>query len=837
MKKTMILFFVVSMCWIILIPGSHGRETGIGKEITITGEPAATKGPGLIEHPNFGKTPLYFIPNKGQTDETARYYAKTPRYTLWITKEGLVFDRIKELGDQGPVTNDRGRNPGKTGGWVERDVSRLVFINANKYTEISPLEMSLHRVNYFIGNDPSRWQKGISTSKAVLYKELYKNIDLKVYGNENQVEYDWIVKPGGNPADICFRYKNIRATNIDREGNLVIDTPFGKMMHQRPHSFQMQPGEKVNVSSGFRQIGKNSYGFSVGKYDKNFELILDPLVSLLYSTYMGGSDTELYTRMFLDKWGQVHLTGYTYSLDYPTKNAYQGSKSHGLDAIVTKLNAAGSDLIFSTYFGGSSYEYFFGVTVAANGDVYIAGDTFSNDMPAFNGPIGGKDVFLARFDANGNYLGGRYLGGTSEDRNSFITLDNSNHLWVTGFTYSTDFPTKNPYQSTNKGNASAYVCKLSPDLKDIDYSTYLGGTSEEVADRIAVDKAGYFYVVGRTGGGDFPLKNAWQNHYAGGERDVFLTKFKPSGSQLVFSTFLGGTGDDLSFGLAIGDSGDIYVGGFTSSADFPTKNPYQATNHGDYDIFISRFNSNGSKLLYSSYLGGTGEDWHGVLALDNDGYISLAGSTYSGDFPMKSPLIGEYRGNRDGFFSILTPDGKNLVYSSYWGGSGWERCLNIDRDSAGNIYLAGETESYDFPVLNAYQPSNGGYADFFVSKFSFDYGKMEEISLNHSRLNFIASIQGAAERTKYFFIRRSGGSALDWDVAVSDSWLSCNPAKGTGNAKVAVSVNASGLVPGVYRGGITVNAPDAVNSPQTIDVTLAVHTACAGVRPSRLPVE
>lgn len=833
MKKTIILFFVVSMCWIILIPGSHGRETGIGKEITITGEPAAAKGPALIEYPNFGKTPLYFIPNKGQIDETARYYAKTPRYTLWITKEGLVFDRIKELGEKGPGTTDRE----KSGGRLERDVSRLAFLNANKNTEILPLEMSPHRVNYFIGNDPSRWQKGISTSKAVFYKDIYKNIDLKVYGNENQVEYDWIVKPGGNPADIRFEYKSIRATNIDREGNLVIDTPFGKMMHQRPHSFQMLQGEKVNVSSGFKQIGKNSYGFSIGKYDKNFELILDPVVSLLYSTYMGGSDTELYTRMTIDKAGQVHFTGYTYSIDYPTKNAYQGSKNYGLDAIVTKLNASGSDLIFSTYFGGSSYEYFSTIAIADNGDVYIGGDTFSDDMPAFNGPIGWKDVFLARFDANGNYLGGRYLGGTDEDRSGFLTIDNSNHLWLTGFTYSTDFPTKNPYQSMNKGDASAYVCKLSPDLKDIEYSTYLGGASEDVADHIAVDKAGYFYVVGRTGSGDFPLKNAWQNHYAGGERDVFLSKFRPDGSKLVFSTLLGGTGDELPYGLAIGNSGDIYVGGFTTSTDFPTKNPYQATNHGDYDIFISRFNANGSKLLYSTYLGGSEDEVHGALIIDNSGCIYLTGSTYSCDFPTKSPLMSQCQGDRDGFFTILTPDGKYLIYSSYWGGSGWERCSNIERDSAGNVYLAGNTESDDLPVLNAYQPTYGGYADYFISKFFFDSRSIGEISLNRGKLNFAIRLPGAQTISKYFYIRYTGELPLAWNVAAGDSWLSCSPTNGAGNAKVAVSVNASGLAPGVYRGVITVNAPDAVNSPQTIDVTLAVHTAGTGVRPSRLPFE
>lgn len=445
-------------------------------------------------------------------------------------------------------------------------------------------------------------------------------------------------------------------------------------------------------------------------------------------------------------------------------------------------------------------------------------------MPAFNGPIGGKDAFLARFDAQGNYLGGRYLGGTEEDRVLFLTLDNSNHLWFTGFTYSTNFPTKNPFQSINPGGASAYVCKLSPDLKNIEYATYLGGASEDVADRMAVDKSGYIYVAGRTGSGDFPLKNAWQNYYAGGVRDVFLTKFIPDGSQLVFSTLMGGSGDDMPFRLAIGNSGDIYVGGFTNSTNFPIKNPFQATNHGDFDIFISRFNANGSELLYSSYLGGSGEDWHGNFVLDDSGYIYITGSTYSSDFPIKAALISQYSGGRDGFLSILTPDGKGLVYSSYWGGSGWERCLNIARDSAGNIYLAGETESYDFPVLNAFQPSFGGIADFFVSKFSFNFGQKSKIELNLSRMNFMLCIPVLTTKSKYFLIKYTGQYPPDWDITTNVPWLNCSPIKGTGKAKITVSVNTSGLGPGIYRGTINVNASNAANSPQTIAVIMSVHT-------------
>ncbi len=772
MKHSLILILGVSL-WLVLMPLTAGHEAGLSKETAPVRALEPIKGPGSIAaqplglgcQPNFGKVPLYFIPNRGQVNENARFYAKTSRYTLWMTKQGLVFDRIRSTQPQqgspsplspsspipdrtmscpyglAPTYYHSTNRPLANGYWppysthsttpqIERVVTRLVFLNANKNPEIVPLEPTPHQVNYFIGKDPSRWRKGISTSKAVLYKGLYQNIDLKVYGNESQVEYDWIVKPGGNPADIRFAYQNVKSSHIDEEGNLVIDSflgrgdqpPFGKLLHRQPLGYQWIDGKKVEVRTGFSPMGKNTYGFVFGKYDKNDELILDPVVSLEYSTYLGGSGEELYARMAVDIRGQVHVTGYTYSDDFPTLNAYQGNPASTLlDAVITRFDSNGTDLVFSSYFGGTGSEYFFAIAVAENGDVYIGGDTFSSDLPAINSPIGGKDVFLARFDSTGNFLGGRYLGGTGEDRNLYITLDNSGHLWVTGFTASTDFPTKNPYQNSNPGYISAYVCKLSPGLQDIEYSTYLGGAGEDVADRIAVDSLGYIYVAGRTGSGDFPLKNAWQNQYAGGVRDVFLTKFEPDGSALVFSTLIGGTGDELPFGLAFGPSGEIYVGGFTDSTDFPTKNPFQAANRGDYDIFISSFPADGSRLLYSTYLGGTGEDWHGALVVDPAGNIYVTGSTYSADFPVKIPFQSTYGGARDAFLSILAPGGANLVYSTYFGGSGWERCLNIGRDAIGNIYLAGETQSPDLPVSNSFQPTLGGSADFFAAKFTLGW--------------------------------------------------------------------------------------------------------------------
>jgi hypothetical protein len=761
MKPLLNLLYTV-LIGLLLIPGTAAQQQEISKKGEEVGPVTSTAGSRLTLNPNFGKIPLYFIPNKGQVNEKAKFYAKTSRYTLWMTKEGLVFDSARKVevkaeveeGATQPVplghpsqevdTPRPLRGHPSQEGIIERDVSRLVLLKANKNPVIVPLEITQHKVNYYIGSDPGKWQKGISTSKAVLYKDIYKNIDLKVYGNESQVEYDWIVKPGGNPADIRFEYKNVKGARIDKKGNLLIKTKFGELLHKKPVSFQeigmahsakckansedvgaglrACPKERKYVDVTFKKFAESTYGFKVHEFSKDYELIIDPVVSLEYSTYLGGRSDEIYIRMCVDEVGQVHMTGCTYSNDFPIKNAYQGSRaSSSLDGSLIKFDSSGSDLIFSTYFGGSSDEYCTSITISDNGDIYIAGDTFSSDLPAINSRIGGKDVYIACFDTSGDLLYARYLGGTNEERITDIVLDNSNHLWAAGWTRSSNFPTVNPFQSTLSGSASVYVSKLTSDLSGIEYSTYLGGSGEDIGPGIKLDNYGYFYVAGRTGSRDFPVKNAWQKTHGGGQEDIFLSKFKPDGSGLIFSTYLGGSGDEYYHRMALGNSGGIYIGGFTYSPDFPTINPYQEHNAGSQDVFISAFNSDGSQLIYSTYLGGTADDHHGALALDSSGYIYVSGTTYSSNFPTKVPFQSVRRGTNDAFLSILSPGGTDLVYSTFFGGSGGDRCLNIARDGSGNIYLAGETLSWDLPVLNSFQPNRGGGQDFFVARFSMGW--------------------------------------------------------------------------------------------------------------------
>lgn len=289
-------------------------------------------------NPDFGKIPLYFIPNEGQVDETALFYAKASRYTLWLTKEGLVFDSTRRTKKES--TNSKRLSPEDINNpenfKFERDVSRLIFVNANRNPEIIHEDVTEHKVNYFIGKNKSKWRTNIQTSRAVLYRELYPHIDLKVSGIEKQIEYDFVVRPGGQVSDIGFEYKDVEKTRIDKEGNLVIKTKFGELEHAKPVCYQVIEGERVEIQAEFMKIGDNNYGFKVKGYNRNYELIIDPVV-LIYSTYLGGSGWEKGLGIAVDSEGAAYVTGQTKSIDFPTQNSIQGTNAGLGDAFIAKL--------------------------------------------------------------------------------------------------------------------------------------------------------------------------------------------------------------------------------------------------------------------------------------------------------------------------------------------------------------------------------------------------------------------------------------------------------------------------------------------------------------------
>jgi len=678
---------------------------------------------------DYGKIPLYFIPNEGQTHEKALFYAKASRYTLWLTKEGLVFDSIKRIEkgeNESHPTHPKDRN-NPEGFTCERDVSRLIFLNSQKNPEVIAVNQTEHKVNYFIGKDKSKWRTNIQTSRAVLYKELYPNIDLKVYGIEKQIEYDFVVKPGGEVSDIGFEYKDIEKTRIDNESNLIVDTEFGEIKHAKPVCYQVIGGERVKIKAEFKRKEDNTYGFQVKEYNKNYELIIDPLV-LVYSTFLGGSRTDGGGPIAVDSTGSIYVAGYTNSMDFPTKNPIQGSIAGSYDAFITKINASGTALVYSTYLGGSREDGRcpLGITVDSEGAAYVTGMTESYDFPTQNPIQGAKagwfDAFIVKINASGTALVySTYLGGSEYDYFCSIAVDSEGAAYLAGCTLSNDFPTQNPIQGTNGGGHDASIAKINASGTALVYSTYLGGSGEDVGNGIAVDSEGAAYVTGMTESYDFPTQNPIQGTNAGGD-DAFITKINASGTALVYSTYLGGSDTEYSWVIEVDSEGAVYVAGDTWSIDFPTKNPIQENKAGgDNDAFITKINASGTALVYSTYLGGYDSDGAVGIAVDSEGAAYVAVQTESTNLPVKNPIQETNAGDIDIFIAKVNSSGSALIYSTYLGGSGSDISNGIAVDSEGAAYVTGWTVFSDFPTKNPIQGSyGGGSRDFYIAKLYFN---------------------------------------------------------------------------------------------------------------------
>jgi hypothetical protein len=683
--------------------------------------------------PNYGKIPLYFIANKGQVDAQALFYARTSSYTLWITEGGLVFDSTRrEKVRPGILENTKVKRDRRTEK-NERDVSRLFFLRANKAPEITAIEPTEHRANYLIGNDPSKWRTDIQTSKSVGYKELYPKIDLKVYGAEKQIEYDWVIQPGGKAEDIRFEYLNVQGTRLEGGGNLIVRTKFGGLIHRKPTSYQIIAGHKVEVDAKFQNLENNIYGFQVRSYDKDYPLIIDPQV-LFYSTYLGGgrredgSETEQPGDIAVDSSGCAYVTGYTSSPDFPIRNAYDSSLNGSSKIFITKFNAAGNDLTYSTFLGGNTFERNPRIAVDSSGCAYVTGETGSSDFPtyhAYDDTLDGyQDIFVTKLTASGNALVySTYLGGSVRDYPGSIAVDNANSAYISGTTESRDFPVVNAFQSTMRGLSDGFITKIAPSGNSLSYSTYFGGSDYEVLRDIAVDRLGCAYVTGLTLSIDLPTKNAYHSTNNGGYfgADIFLAKFSSDGRSLVYSTYFGTEDDEESPHLAVDDSGCAYLAGYTISPNFPVVNAFDSTWNGIYDAYVTKFSAKGDSLIYSTYLGGRIWDFGTDIAVDNSGGAYVVGYTDSWDFPTKNAYQSSKAGEGgvpDIFVAQFSPSGNPLIFSTYFGGAdGGESDGKIALDKSGNIYIMGETTSENFPLRNAFDSSLASWQDLFVASF------------------------------------------------------------------------------------------------------------------------
>jgi hypothetical protein len=660
---------------------------------------------------SYGRLPLSFEANRGQTDQQVKFVARGSGYTLFLTHRGETVLALRKPAPQ--------RDPPKPAAFESTPAApnpdaaeppaivRMKLVGANAKPRPEAFDELPGEANYFIGNDPKKWRTIVPTYAKVRYHAVYPGVDLVYYGNQRQLEHDFIVAPGADPGLISLRLEGAKKVSLDLRGDLVLKTQNGEVRFQKPVVYQEVDGVRQELSGGYILKGKNRVGFEVAAYDVMKPLVIDP--TLVYSTYIGGSGDDRGVSIAVDSAGSAYVLGFTSSTDFPTTTgAFRTANAGSYDAFVTKLNAAGSGLVYSTYLGGSGDDVGaarHGIAVDSAGSAYITGFTKSTNFPTTTGAYqttfggGQSDAFVTKLNAAGSGLAySTYLGN---DQGTGIAVDLAGSAYVIGVTGSTTFVTK------LNGAGSGLV-----------YSTYLQGNSFAFGLAIAVDSVGSAYVTGYTRSTDFPTTTgAFQTAYAGGY-DAFVTKFNAAGSGLVYSTYLGGNDDEYGIDIGVDSAGSAYVTGFTFSTNFPTTTgAFQTANAGSYDAFVTKLNAAGSGLVYSTYLGGSQNDFVSSIAVDSVGSAYVTGYTSSSNFPTTTGAFGAFQGYELTFVTKFNAAGSGLVYSAYLGSSG--QGSGIALDSAASAYVTGFTGSTNFPTTTgAFQTANAGAFDAFVAKIS-----------------------------------------------------------------------------------------------------------------------
>jgi len=711
--------------------------------------------------------PLSFEENLGQSHPDVRFLSRGSEYSLFLTDNEAVLTLNQPNVNIAtfPCITDM----------TEYEVIRMQVMGANHEPQITGIDALPGKNNYFTGNCSGKWQTSVNSFTRVRYREIYPGIDLVYYGNSHNLEFDFVVFPGANPEAIQLGFEGMDKLELDEKGNLVLHIAGEKIVLDAPVIYQEIEGIKHEVDGGYILDAKHEVGFRVGNFNDILPLVIDPVLE--FSTYLGGSGTDYGFDITLDSSGDIYLTGQTNSSDFPVGNGYQEALCGLSDVFVTKISASSNNVVFTTYLGGSDNDYGYSLAVDSSGNAYVTGYTYSDDFPTqdayqeiFSGGSDngiGWDGFVAKLSPSGDTLVySTYLGGSADDIGYRIAVDGAGNTYIGGHTYSSDFPIKNAYQAALAGNADGFVVKLAPSGKALEYSTFLGGRGGDFANGIRVDSSGNAYVTGYTYSDDFPTQNAYQAIFAGGW-DVFVTKLSPSGDSIIYSTYLGGSGGDHAYRITTDISGNAYIGGLTYSDNFPTLNACQETLAGSADGFIAKLSAVGDALVYSTYLGGSGYDFINGITRDASGSLIAVGDTDSVDFPLRNAFQREFGGDWDTFISKISSSGDFLEYSTYLGGNSSDVGFGITVDEKGNTYIGGLTFSPDFPIRLPFQSSNSGFSDVFVTKLIEQVGSGEvsqssalKIIVNHTSLEFDSVTVGSDSTPKTVTVTNTSDTSL-----------------------------------------------------------------------------
>ncbi|MFO0853128.1 MAG: SBBP repeat-containing protein [Planctomycetia bacterium] len=789
----------------------------------------------------YGKLPLYFIRNDGQMDGEVKFYEKGSGHATFFTGRGVtlslsgkqekeasgrdeegrktvtVGDTVKpgsptlqerrlEMNDKdtasgranapladtrpckeqsGEATSKRERQHPKRSTYdtARPQLITLVPLGAKKNPEIVAEGQQECKVNYLIGNDPAKWKTSIPTYQSVVYRELYKGIDMKFYGNNRQMEYDIIVKPGASPSRVQLSYEGVEDVRIHENGDMeiVLGSSLKEGAAERsrqPLVSKRQPPESPFVKGDFRDAGVS--GETGGSREGNERTILQkkPYVYQI----IDGKKVEIDGKFRVLSSGHGIRNRKSETCDGLSRaNNQTSSFIYGFTvASYDKRYPLVIDpaLVYSTYLGGSNDDWGSGIAVDSAGNAYVTGYTESSNFPTKNAMYGtytsSYDVFVTKIGTSGTSLSySTYLGGGGGDRGWSIAVDSAGNAYVAGYTESSDFPTKDAFDGSYNGSGDAFVTKIGTSGTSLSYSTYLGGSSYDAGSGIAVDSAGNAYVTGDTGSSDFPTANAMYGTNTG-NMDAFVTKIDASGTSLSYSTYLGGSLQDYGRAIAVDSAGNAYVTGYTLSLDFPTKNAMYGTYTSSYDVFVTKIGTSGTSLSYSTYLGGSSGEYGWGIAVDSAGNAYVAGYTDSSDFPTANAMYGTNTGKVDAFVAKIGASGTSLSYSTYLGGSGDDYGYNMAVDSAGNAYVTGYTGSSDFPTANAMYGTNTGNVDAFVTK----------IGASGTSLSYSTYLGGSGDDYGYGMAVDSAGNAYVAGYTDSSDFPTANAMYGTNTGKV-----------------------------------------------------
>ncbi|MBX2959109.1 MAG: SBBP repeat-containing protein [Flavobacteriales bacterium] len=681
----------------------------------------------------------FFIENKGQWAADVLYLTRIGGLDAWITKKGInyTFYKLEEI-NQEQSSNRELEMPDK---FEQKDyniIGHRVLMNLiGSNLEVIPegKDKQTAYYNYFIGNDDNKHASNVGLYKEALVKDVYIGIDMRYYFDKGNLRYDYIVNPGADPKQIRFSIDGSENTYVNTQGELIFTTRFGEVKNADLYCYQKQ--DKKTVNAKFTNLGEY-LTITLGDYNKNQTLIIDPLI---YSTYIGGSNTEWGNSIVLNATNNAYITGQSESIDYDIiAGAFQTTNAGIEDVFVTKLNATGTTLLYSTYIGGSGSERGQSIAIDVSGNAYVTGYTGSTNFDITAGAFqtindGMKDIFVTKLNATGTaILYSTYLGGNNDDFANSIAIDTSGNAYITGYTGYFYDVTSGAYQTTFLGgNWDAFVTKLNSTGTALVYSTFIGGSDTDWGFSIALDASNNAYIFGETRSTNYnTTSGAFQTTFGGGLNDVFVTKLNASGTALLYSTYIGGNDYDYGYSLALDASGNAYVTGYTSSSDYDvTLGAFQTTYGGGlYDVFVTKLNATGTDLLYSTYIGGSSSDLGRSIALDASGNAYITGYTSSTNFDITlGAFQTTFAGAYDVFVTRLNATGTALLYSTYIGGSSDDRGFQVVLDDSAYAYITGYTKSTNYDITaGVFQTTYGGSTDIFVSKLDM-YGSTNIIEI------------------------------------------------------------------------------------------------------------